>query len=172
MRRFFLFPACPFGRCRRERDGPDRTCTGEARFAFFRSRLSDLAEQAAFWRFYKQYLSVMAAPHQLIPKICETDYRLLESGRKLGEYVRRFSTLAFAGSIPLGRAQQTQLDLIPRPEMIELWDNLPRWREMSNSDGQGQVAPAAYFCITKCRVEDGSRRWNPGVRSPTSIWSD
>ncbi|KAI9829181.1 MAG: hypothetical protein M1826_005776 [Phylliscum demangeonii] len=40
---------------------------------------------------------------------------------------------------------------------------IPAWRKMSQSDGDGELAPSCYFCITKCPLKDGSGRQNPGI---------
>ena len=55
------------------------------------------------------------------------------------------------------------LDFVPCSYMAEMVDCWAKWVEMSKQDGQGNLAPAEFFCITKCRLEDGSRRMNPGV---------
>lgn len=136
---------------------------GDAQLAFLHLHLPEPTERRAFLKFYERRLSTLAAPSCLIPRLRETDYRLLESTTKLRKYVGQVLDISFTRSIPLGRFHQTLLDLMPRPEMLELLDGRSRCQEMSEHDGHGTLAPLTYFCVTKCRVEDGSGRLNPGV---------
>lgn len=133
--------------------------------AFVESRLPDENERLAFWRFSRQYYRSLAHPSQLVPKIQATDFRLLESTEKLGEFITEFSPLVSAGQcrIPLGGFRGMSIDFVPRFWMVEMVESWEKWREMSNLDGYGNLAPSTYFSIAKCCLKDRSGRMNPGV---------
>lgn len=131
---------------------------------FFKSHLPERQERLAFWNFYRQRDRALAHHSTVIPMIRATDFRLIESTKKLNHHFSKFCSLVDRDSVvPIGHFRGRSIDFIPRAYMIEMVDNWAQWRKMSQLDGHGDLAPTNYFCITKCRVEDGHGRTNPGV---------
>lgn len=139
--------------------------TAGSRVDFYKVHLSNPDEERAFYQFDSEHRRFLAHPSQVIARIRATDFRLVESTNKLSQYFTEISGLIHSEEcrFPLGRFRKMSLDFVPYSYMAEMVDSWEKWMEMSKQDGQGNLAPAEFLCITKCRHEDGSHRMNPGV---------
>ncbi|KAI9807712.1 MAG: hypothetical protein M1826_004551 [Phylliscum demangeonii] len=87
-----------------------------------------------------------------------TGFRYVDSTKTLNQFMSQFSTFRSGPEcrVPLGFFHRMPLDFVVRSPMIDMFNTQDKWFKLSTLDGHGPLAPAEYFCIAKCRLQDGS----------------
>ena len=71
--------------------------TAGSRVDFYKSHLLDPNEEMAFYKFDREHHRFLAHPSQVIARIRATDFRLVESTKKLSQYFTEISSLTLSG---------------------------------------------------------------------------